>query len=97
IEQRSYQEALTLTRSSKSSLERLLGKNGVIVGPAASGPAPDFTTGTGSPDLSRPWQLLGLPVVVVPGAKTTTGLPLGIQLIGLSSSGKVFPHPGRSL
>ena len=97
IEQRSYQEALTRTRSSKSSLERLLGKNGVIVGPAASGPAPDFTTGTGSPDLSRPWQLLGLPVVVVPGAKTTTGLPLGIQLIGLPGSEKSLLNLGRRL
>lgn len=38
---------------------------------------------TGSPILSRPWQLLGMPVVIVPGAATTAGLPLGIQLVGL--------------
>jgi Asp-tRNA(Asn)/Glu-tRNA(Gln) amidotransferase A subunit family amidase len=38
---------------------------------------------TGSPILSRPWQLLGLPVVVIPGAATATGLPLGVQLLGL--------------
>jgi Asp-tRNA(Asn)/Glu-tRNA(Gln) amidotransferase A subunit family amidase len=38
---------------------------------------------TGSPVLSRPWQLLGLPVIVVPGARTAQGLPLGVQLIGL--------------
>lgn len=97
IDKQSYQEALTRTRSSKSSFESLLGSTGVIVGPAASGPAPDFTEGTGSPDLSRPWQLLGLPVVIVPGAKTTTGLPIGLQLIGLPGSEKILLSLGRRL
>ncbi|NUU25685.1 MAG: amidase, partial [Streptomycetaceae bacterium] len=37
---------------------------------------------TGSPVLSRPWQLLGLPVVTVPVATAPGGLPLGVQLVG---------------
>jgi Asp-tRNA(Asn)/Glu-tRNA(Gln) amidotransferase A subunit family amidase len=64
-------------------LAALLGPGSVVIGPAALGPAPMGLAATGSPILSRPWQLLGLPVVVVPGARTAQGLPLGIQIIGL--------------
>jgi Asp-tRNA(Asn)/Glu-tRNA(Gln) amidotransferase A subunit family amidase len=64
-------------------LGRLLGTDSLIIGPAALGPAPAGLSATGWPILSRPWQLLGLPVVTVPGAMTTTGLPLGVQIIGL--------------
>ena len=64
-------------------LRRLLGTDSLIIGPAALGAAPAGLAATGSPILSRPWQLLGLPVVSVPGAMTTTGLPLGVQIIGL--------------
>jgi Asp-tRNA(Asn)/Glu-tRNA(Gln) amidotransferase A subunit family amidase len=76
-------EALVRRDRSLDELGRLLGTNSFIIGPAALGPAPAGLAATGSPILSRPWQLLGLPVVIVPGAMTTTGLPLGIQIIGL--------------
>ncbi|WP_030173735.1 MULTISPECIES: amidase [Actinomycetes] len=63
----------------------------IIVGPAALGPAPAGLAATGSPVLSRPWQLLGAPVVTVPGARTVAGLPLGLQLIGhLGHEGELF-------
>ena len=65
------------------ALGEMLGRDGVVIGPAALGPAPAGLAATGSPVLSRPWQLLGLPVVVVPGARTIAGLPLGLQIIGL--------------
>ncbi|MGJ3509881.1 amidase [Enemella sp. A6] len=54
----------------------------VLIGPAAPGPAPEGLEATGSPVLSRAWQLLGLPVITVAGATTTDGLPLGVQVIG---------------
>lgn len=41
---------------------------------------------TGSPVLSRPWQLLDLPAVTVPGHRDAQGMPLGLQLVG---------HPDR--
>lgn len=81
-----YREALIRRDISRRALERLLGADGVIIGPAAQGPALGRAHGTGSPDLSRAWQLLGLPVVVIPGARATTGMPLGLQLIGLPGS-----------
>jgi len=75
-------DAVVRSARSRALLGDILGEHSVIVGPAALGPAPEGLGATGSPVLSRPWQLLGLPVVVVPGARTAAGLPLGIQLIG---------------
>lgn len=78
-----HQAALVRRDQSGEQLAALLGTNSVVIGPAALGPAPMGLAATGSPILSRPWQLLGLPVVVVPGARTARGLPLGVQVIGL--------------
>ncbi|WP_245882993.1 hypothetical protein [Streptomyces hyaluromycini] len=64
----------------------LLTRVDAILGPAAPGPAPKGLAATGNPLLSRPWQLLGLPVVTVPGHRDPQGLPLGLQLVG---------HPDR--
>lgn len=75
--------ALIRRDRSRDLLAETLGDHGVIVGPAAPGPAPSGLDATGSPVLSRPWQLLGCPVVVVPGATTDSGMPLGLQVIGL--------------
>lgn len=60
-----------------------LGEDTVIVGPATPSAAPASLQSTGVSVCSRAWQLLGLPVVVVPGARTPAGLPLGLQIIGL--------------
>jgi Asp-tRNA(Asn)/Glu-tRNA(Gln) amidotransferase A subunit family amidase len=54
-----------------------------LIAPAATGAAPPGLAGTGRPDLSRPWQWLGLPQVCLPCARGSGGLPLGVQLIGL--------------
>lgn len=97
IAEQDYRESLVRRDISRRALERLLGPTGVIIGPAAQGPAPDRSTGTGSPDLSRAWQLLGLPVVVVPGARSTTGMPLGLQLVGLPGSEPRLLTLGRRL
>ncbi|MFE4750391.1 hypothetical protein ACFRIB_08890 [Streptomyces mirabilis] len=64
----------------------LLGDVDAVLGPAAPGAAPKGLTVTGSPVLSRPWQLLGLPAVTVPGHRDAQGMPLGLQLVG---------HPDR--
>jgi Asp-tRNA(Asn)/Glu-tRNA(Gln) amidotransferase A subunit family amidase len=63
-------------------LADLLG-DAVIVGPATPSAAPAGLQSTGLSVFSRAWQLLGLPVVVVPGARTSSGLPLGLQIVGL--------------
>lgn len=83
IGQDDHGSALTRRDRSLELLAGILGHDGLVIGPAALGPAPRGLAATGSPILSRPWQLLGMPVVVVPGAATTAGLPLGVQLVGL--------------
>lgn len=83
-----YEAALVRRDRSRSLLRDHLADSTIIVGPAALGPAPAGLSATGSPVLSRPWQLLGYPAVTVPGARTDAGLPLGVQLIA---------PPGREL
>lgn len=50
--------------------------------PSAIGPAPAGLDSTGSPLMNLPWSYTGLPTVTMPGGRTTTGLPLGIQWVG---------------
>lgn len=77
-----YERALGVRRSGRAVLLRLLDDTDVILAPAAPGPAPHGLGSTGDPVLSRPWQLLGLPVVTVPGHRDPYGMPLGLQLVG---------------
>ncbi|MFI5679551.1 amidase [Streptomyces cellulosae] len=82
-----YEAALAVRDSARVRiLELLHDEADVILGPAAPGPAPHGLGATGTPVLSRPWQLLGLPVVTVPGHRDPHGMPLGLQLVG---------HPDR--
>lgn len=82
-----YETALAVRDSVRVRiLELLQDEADVILGPAAPGPAPHGLGATGTPVLSRPWQLLGLPVVTVPGHRDPHGMPLGLQLVG---------HPDR--
>ena len=92
-----HRSALTRRDRSCDLLGTLLGSNALVIGPAAIGPAPAGLTATGSPVLSRPWQLLGLPVVVVPGAMTRAGLPIGLQIIGLPGREHDMLHLGVEL
>lgn len=82
IEEEDYRHAGFRVERSGIDLDQLLGGDTLILGPAALGPAPTGLGATGSPIMSRPWQVLGRPVVVIPGITTATGLPLGLQLIG---------------
>ncbi|WOE32207.1 MULTISPECIES: amidase [unclassified Acinetobacter] len=53
----------------------------VTMAPAATGIAPLGLQETGKPSMSRPWQVMGLPVTTFPMAYCNQ-LPLGVQLIG---------------
>ncbi|GAA2334345.1 amidase [Streptomyces violaceusniger] len=77
-----HQAALAVRDRARTAILRLLERADVILAPAAPGPAPHGLGATGSPVLSRPWQLLGLPVVTVPGHWDPYGMPLGLQLVG---------------
>jgi Asp-tRNA(Asn)/Glu-tRNA(Gln) amidotransferase A subunit family amidase len=97
ISDSAYSAASIRRDRSRELLREILDGSSVIVGPAATGPAPKGLAATGSPILSRPWQLLGAPVVVVPGARTTSGLPLGLQIIGLPGGEEYLFDVGEKL
>jgi Asp-tRNA(Asn)/Glu-tRNA(Gln) amidotransferase A subunit family amidase len=53
--------------------------------PAALGEAPLRVEGhTGDPLLCRAWTFLGVPALSVPGMVGPAGMPVGVQLVGLS-------------
>ena len=47
-----------------------------------TGEAPEGLGSTGVPRFDRLWTLLGLPAITVPGLTGSTGLPIGVQLVG---------------
>jgi len=64
------------------SVSQSFDRGAVLIAPAAPSAAPVGLASTGRPDLSRPWQWLGLPQVCLPLARNTRSMPLGIQVIG---------------
>ncbi len=77
-----YRAAVHRVAQAGPAVAALVDGHDAVLGPAALGPAPEGIAATGSPILSRPWQVLGLPVVTVPGLRSPQGLPLGLQLVG---------------
>jgi Asp-tRNA(Asn)/Glu-tRNA(Gln) amidotransferase A subunit family amidase len=47
--------------------------------------------------MSRPWHVLGLPALAVPGARDADGLPLGLQLLGHPDHEDALLAAGRRL
>jgi Asp-tRNA(Asn)/Glu-tRNA(Gln) amidotransferase A subunit family amidase len=76
-----YRKAKESTEAARPLFDEIYTRFDVLIAPAAPGPALPGLSSTGSPVLSRPWQVMGLPVVVLPAGKTAHGLPLGVQVI----------------
>lgn len=77
-----YQAALQAVADAGARVSALLSSYDAVLGPAAPGAAPAGLAATGDPVFSRAWQAFGLPVVTVPGLRSATRLPLGLQLVG---------------
>lgn len=77
-----YEAARRTIASGTQRMARAFADYDAVLGPGAQGVAPAGLAGTGDPLLSRCWQALGLPVVVVPGLRDEAGLPMGLQLVG---------------
>ncbi len=59
-----------------------LGDYDVLLAPAATGEAPKGLSSTGDVAMNVVWTLLHVPCVAVPAAKSQSGMPLGLQIIG---------------
>ncbi len=79
---RAYEESLGLIRSCQAELPTVFADVDVLVTPSAPGEAPELGT-TGDPIFNRAWSALGTPVVNVPAGTGPSGLPLGVQIVGM--------------
>src|SRR5438445_602321 len=75
-----YVRALRIRRQFRREMSPLLERYDVLLSPTTPAPAPEGMA-TGDPRFQVPWSLSGLPSITVPCGLTTTGLPLGIQLV----------------
>ena len=66
----------------RGEVDALFDRFDVLLAPSAVDEAPEGLQHTGDPLFCRPWSLLGLPCVHLPFATGSTGLPVGLQLVG---------------
>lgn len=78
---RDYHAALAQVHSQRRRVLDLLEQYDAILAPASAGAAP-IGMPTGDPAYCRPWHVLGLAAVSVPGKLSADGMPLGMQLLG---------------
>ena len=75
-----YVRALRIRGQFRRELRPLLERYDVLLTPTTPTPAPEGMA-TGDARFQAPWSLSGLPSITVPCGATTSGLPLGIQLV----------------
>lgn len=80
---------LQLAHSARAAVSAAFGEYEVVLAPSAVGEAPATLTQTGDPVFGRVWTLLGLPCVHVPFYKGSTGMPVGLQVVGRPGEDKV--------
>ena len=78
-----YQRALRqITPVHESFVELFEQRYDAILTAAAPGGAPRGLSSTGDPSFCTIWTLLGMPCVTLPLLESTSGLPIGVQLVG---------------
>jgi Asp-tRNA(Asn)/Glu-tRNA(Gln) amidotransferase A subunit family amidase len=76
-----YDEAQRCAAAARVELDAFFGGCDAMLVPAAPGEAPPAAT-TGDPVFNRPWTLLHIPCIALPGHRGPAGLPVGVQLLG---------------
>ena len=75
-----YVRALRIRRQFRREMSLLLERYDVLLTPTTPGEAPEGMA-TGDARFQLPWSISGLPSITVPCGSTTSGLPLGMQLV----------------
>jgi amidase len=77
-----YEAAGRRVRACQAELDTVFAGLDALVTPSAPGEAPPLAT-TGDPIFNRAWSALGTPALNVPAGIGPSGLPLGVQIVGL--------------
>ena len=77
-----YQELVAAAARARAAAPALFEEVDFLLAPSAPGEAPEGHTELGDSLFNRPWTLLHLPCLNVPGLFGPKGLPIGVQLVG---------------
>jgi len=78
-----YQHALSqIDPIHESFVELFEQRYDAILTPAAPSAAPKGLSSTGDPSFCTLWTLCGMPAISLPLLQSTSGLPIGVQLVG---------------
>lgn len=75
-----YVHARRIRRKYQREMAKLLERFDAVMTPAAVGTAPEGLGSTGDPVMNSPWTLADVPIVTLPCALGSNGMPLGVQL-----------------
>jgi len=76
------QDAIRVARRGRSQMAQVFDQHDVLLSPSATGIAPAGLSSTGDPIFNGVWTLLGNPCLTYPVARSSNGLPIGVQVIG---------------
>jgi Asp-tRNA(Asn)/Glu-tRNA(Gln) amidotransferase A subunit family amidase len=77
-----YDRVTARAATARAACDALFDEVDALLTLAAAGEATEGLGHTGDPRFARLWTLLGVPTVSVPGQTGSTGLPIGVQLVG---------------
>lgn len=75
-----YVRARRIRRKYQHEMARVLEGFDAMMTPAAVGTAPEGLGSTGDPVMNSPWTLADVPILTLPCAVGSNGMPLGVQL-----------------
>lgn len=79
-----YEDAIAMLKGAEDYFEQFFHDYDAVLAPSSAGEAPDISSGTGDPIFCTLWTFAGLPALSLPLLTGSTGLPIGVQLIGSS-------------
>jgi Asp-tRNA(Asn)/Glu-tRNA(Gln) amidotransferase A subunit family amidase len=77
-----YLSALDWQDVLRAGLGRIFDRYDAILTPSAPGEAPPGLASTGVASFNFLWTFVGAPCITLPVAKGSSGLPIGVQLVG---------------
>ena len=75
-----YDDACRMRDQCRNTLDTLFDSADFLLAPSTLNEAPLYENGTGSPDMSRAWTMLGLPSITIPNGTRPNCMPLGLQI-----------------